>query len=928
MTLRGPRANVEVPALPLTDYVFEHASRHWDKTAIVDGPTGRTLTYGELINLVRRTAAGLVAHGLQKGGVCAIHSPNIPEYVAAFYAVAAAGGIVTTTNPLYNAAELAHQLSDSSASLLVSTQELLATGGSAAIQAGVREIFVVGDGSDIGACNTPVVATRFEALSDFGEGVAIDTDAQRDLVVLPYSSGTSGMPKGVMLTHRNIVANIAQIEAAEGIAADEIVIGTLPFYHIYGMVVVMGMALRAGATIVTLPRFDVRAFLETIQNYRVTTAYLVPPIVRTLAKHPLVEQFDLSSLRYVQSGAAALPEQIALECAERHDCVVTQAYGLTETSSVTHLTPRDAIRIGAVGVPLPNTDFRIVDVADRSDVTVGELGEVWLRGPQVMKGYLNNPDATAGMIEADGWLRSGDIGYADKDGYLYVLDRAKELVKFRGLQYDEHEILFAMLEDVRVRKQTRERLAFQALLLDSVRESVIATDADHLVTSWNKGAEALFGYSTEEAIGRSVTDLILPNDKDVRRSRKQELEALRTHGKWHGRVLRRRKDGSRIWTDLAVSTVMNGDHATSGYVTIHRDVTEEEAFEQRLRFQAQLLDSVQESVIAVDLDGNVVFWGRGAESLFGYRADEVTGRYFEPFTMSVSGDERDSIRALRKGVLENGVWRAQRTRRRKNGSEFLADIVAAPVRDNKNQLVGLIAIHRDISDLRRNEEMLQDSRERLRNLASSLMAVREQERSSLSRELHDQLGQALTRLKIDVCWIRGHVPKRMQGTKRVESMVTLVDSTIETVQHISAQLRPAILDDLGLEAAIEWQAQEFSDWNGCRCTLDLRIGDLKPNRDRDTAIFRILQECLTNVARHAHATSVTVKAEVRSPNLILRVEDDGIGIPESKLTSCESLGLIGMRERVEVLNGKLDFVARRPQGTVVSARVPIEDLES
>jgi len=161
------------------------------------------------------------------------------------------------------------------------------------------------------------------------------------------------------------------------------------------MVVVMGMALHAGATMVTMPQFEVKTFLEMIQKYRITTAYLVPPIVRTLATHPLVDRYDLSSLRHVQFGAAPLPEAIARACSERHHCTVRQAYGLTETSSVTHLTPRDCPRMNTVGVALPNTEFRVVDVATRRDVDPGDLGEVWLRGPQVMKGYQNNPKPPA-----------------------------------------------------------------------------------------------------------------------------------------------------------------------------------------------------------------------------------------------------------------------------------------------------------------------------------------------------------------------------------------------------------------------------------------------------------------------------------------------------------------------------------------------------
>ena len=238
-----------------------------------------------------------------------------------------------------------------------------------------------------------------------------------------------------MLTHRNLVANLAQTRAVEQLTPDDTLIGILPFYHIYGMTVIMSAALRAGATIVTMPRFDLEQFLTLLQQHAVTVAYLVPPIVLALAKHPLVDQFDISKLQNVMSGAAPLPEPVARGAATRNDMVVRQGYGLTETSPVTHTNPRDKeLKVTSVGPALPNTEWRIVDTSSHKDCDTGELGEVWVRGPQVMKGYLNNIEATKHMIDEDGWLHTGDIGKADTDGYLYVVDRLKELIKYKGFQ--------------------------------------------------------------------------------------------------------------------------------------------------------------------------------------------------------------------------------------------------------------------------------------------------------------------------------------------------------------------------------------------------------------------------------------------------------------------------------------------------------------
>ena len=425
MIYRSPYPDVNIPNVTLQDHLFEHVARYADKAALIDGPTGRTVTYGQLLDAVRRTAAGLAARGFRKGDVFAIYSPNVPEYAISFLGVATAGGVNTTVNPLYRASELHRQLVDARARFLVTIPPLLGTAKEAAAGSPVEEIFVFGEEDG---------ATPFAALaSDGGTPPEVDIDPGEDLVALPYSSGTTGMPKGVMLTHRNLVANLCQTHSVEQLSADEVLIGILPFYHIYGMVVIMSGALRAGGTIVTMPRFDLEQFLALLQTHGVTTAYLVPPIVLALAKHPLVDGYDISTLRNILSGAAPLPEPVAKACTERHNLILRQGYGLTETSPVTHANGRDReIKPASVGCAVPNTEYRIVDLTTGADSDSNQLGEVWIRGPQVMKGYLNSLDATRDMIDADGWLHSGDIGYADADSYLFVVDRVKELIKLQG----------------------------------------------------------------------------------------------------------------------------------------------------------------------------------------------------------------------------------------------------------------------------------------------------------------------------------------------------------------------------------------------------------------------------------------------------------------------------------------------------------------
>ena len=441
MIHRSPFPDVEIPVISLPAFVFEYADRWSDKAALIDGPTGRTLTYAQLRGAVTRTAAGLATRGFAKGDVFAIYSPNLPEYAVVFFGVAAAGGVSTTINPTYTTEELRSQLKDSGATYLVTIPQFLDTARDAMTGTAVKEIFVFGDAEGATPFATLMADTTDMADGVGGDARAVEIHPREDLVALPYSSGTTGLPKGVMLTHYNIVANLTQVDGVEQTADTEVLIGILPFYHIYGMVAIMCNALRAGATVVTMPRFELDQFLGLIQRHGVTTGYLVPPIVLALAKHPAVDQYDLSTLNDVMSGAAPLPESVATTCANRNNLVVRQAYGLTETSPATHINARtQVLKVASVGTSLPSTEYRIVDLATMDDAPPGELGEVWIRGPQVMKGYLNNPEATREMIDEEGWLHSGDIGRADADSYLYVVDRLKELIKYKGLQVAPAEL--------------------------------------------------------------------------------------------------------------------------------------------------------------------------------------------------------------------------------------------------------------------------------------------------------------------------------------------------------------------------------------------------------------------------------------------------------------------------------------------------------
>ncbi|MGW2325445.1 AMP-binding protein [Streptomyces sp. NPDC001700] len=438
MVLRSEFPDVPPVDLPIHDAVLGRAAREFgDRTALIDGVTGESVDYAALDHATRRIAAELAAAGVRKGEVVALHSPNSVMYPMAFYGVTRTGAAVTTVHPLATAEEFAGQLRDSAATWIVTVSPLLGVARVAAEQAGgVREIFV---------CDTAGEAGGHRSLRDMLAGTApepvVEIDPAEDVAVLPYSSGTTGSPKGVMLTHRSVATNLAQVEAMVPTRPGERVLAVLPFFHVYGLTALMNAPLRAGSTVIVLPRFELDQFLTAIERYEAQALYVAPPIVLALAKHPAVARHDLSSVRYVLCSAAPLDARLAEACARRLGVPpLLQAFGMTELSPGCHLVPREAEDVppGTVGKLLPGTEMRIVGMNggshDGRDVAAGEDGEILIRGPQVMKGYLGRPADTAAMIDADGWLHTGDVGHVDADGWLFVVDRVKELIKYKGYQ--------------------------------------------------------------------------------------------------------------------------------------------------------------------------------------------------------------------------------------------------------------------------------------------------------------------------------------------------------------------------------------------------------------------------------------------------------------------------------------------------------------
>lgn len=439
MIYRSPTPDVRVPSASLTGHVLQCAATRASKVALIDGVTGQTVTYAELDEMSARAAAALIRDGLGPGDVVALISLNQPLYVIACYAVLRAGAVVTPINPLLTAGEISKQITDSAATTVISAANVDAKIAEATIGTAVVRRYTL-DGSGAGS---------FTALTTACRGTLPKIDPT-SLAALPYSSGTTGVSKGVMLSHRNLVASLEQHRACWRINDTDVLCATLPMFHIYGFNIVMNSALLAGATLITLPRFDLRTYLGLVEDLKITRGHFAPPILLALAQAPEVDQFDLSSMYLAASGAAPLDEHTAARVTERTGIRVVQGYGMTEASPGTHAVGDDDldVPIGSVGKLLASTEARIVNPETGHDADLGEPGELWIRGPQVMQGYLGRPEATAQTV-TEGWLHTGDV-VEIRGGNFYVVDRLKELIKYSGFQVPPAELEAVLLAHPRV----------------------------------------------------------------------------------------------------------------------------------------------------------------------------------------------------------------------------------------------------------------------------------------------------------------------------------------------------------------------------------------------------------------------------------------------------------------------------------------------
>jgi acyl-CoA synthetase (AMP-forming)/AMP-acid ligase II len=457
MSFASPFPEVEIPSTSVYDFLFGGIDdAHLDRIALVDSKSGRQTNYRDLIARIDAFAGALADRGVGVGDVVGLLSPNSSGFAVAFHGILRAGATATTINALFTAKDIAMQLTDSKAKMLVTVKALLPQGKEAAAAVGLSDAdLVVLDGEGHAATGNTNGA---ELMSKGLHAPQVSFAPSSHLAVLPYSSGTTGIPKGVMLTHRNLVANVAQIRPLHGMVADDVVVAVLPFFHIYGMTVLLNAALDVRARLVVMPSFDLAEFLGNIDNHKCTIAFIAPPVAVALAKHPMVDDYDLSSLNDIMSGAAPLDADLGHAVAERLGCRVVQSYGMSELSPASHVTPFDGgVRsmemvapLSSVGWTVSNAASKLVypDTGEEIDIPaegLSEAGELWFKGPNVMAGYLGNEQATREIIDDEGWLHTGDLAQVDPRGCVYIVDRLKELIKYKGYQVPPAELEAVLL---------------------------------------------------------------------------------------------------------------------------------------------------------------------------------------------------------------------------------------------------------------------------------------------------------------------------------------------------------------------------------------------------------------------------------------------------------------------------------------------------
>lgn len=427
-----------LPELPLPELIFQSPHFSAERRAIVDANTNTSFTLGQIKTKIEQVATGLAKKGLEKGQVVCIYAPNSVDFIIAWQAIALLRGIVSTVNPIYTSSEISHQLNIVKPKFVFTTSTLVKN-----VQQSVKEIALPLEEIFIFGSETLEGTTLFSSLTENdGNYPRRSVDIKKDIVCIPFSSGTTGLSKGVALSHFNIATNVLQMAMIDKYSTEDVFLSTLPLFHAYGMITTINLGLYLGLTSVVMTQFVLEKYLSLIQEYKPRILHVVPPIILLLSKHPLIDKYDLSSVDYIISAAAPLGLEIEQSVQKRISTLkeVKQAYGMTELSPASHYSPPGQVLPGSIGLLLPGMEAKIIDLKTGEELPINSQGELCVKGPNVMLGYYLNPQATQETIDSSGYLHTGDISTVDSNGFFFIVDRLKELIKYKGFQVAPAEL--------------------------------------------------------------------------------------------------------------------------------------------------------------------------------------------------------------------------------------------------------------------------------------------------------------------------------------------------------------------------------------------------------------------------------------------------------------------------------------------------------